>query len=365
MMPGLKAKAPYEDLGNGIVVFKGKLARNALMEAMVSNAYVLDDEETLTIYDPSCGKDMAQRIERYLAQRRRQGSSWEKALVVAGHSHMDHAGNLYLAEVAGARQARILVHEAGFFNGKVFNEPALMFEKLVSIAHGYFNRYRSFSFPASLLLMPFLLMDRVLPNLTRKVFGRLASLAWPGPVNGSLVPESLRDQDLIDLNIEGVELRGWRLENKMVIPSPGHSPCSVSLFWPGKRALFVSDADWIGNPVFMFSSIGDCISSLQTFRDLTRAGLVDCFLPAHGLVKSGKKCILSHLRFHIGRLEAMRDDVLAVYRTHGEKDVYRLARLLVRESPLLKSIQLQSTPRMVANVYDTVAICLREAGILR
>lgn len=355
---------PHEDSPSRVVLFKGKLARNAILEPMISNAYLLEDEDSVIIYDPSCGQEIGRRIERYLAERRRQGVSWQKALVVAGHSHMDHAGNLYLAEAAGVRKALILVHEAGFHNGRVFNEPAPMFEKLVSITRGYFSRYESFPFPASLLLAPFLLMDRIAPDRTRKLFGRLASMAWPQPINGALRPEPLRESDLQDTDLEGVPLRGWRLGDKIVFPTPGHSPCSVSLLWPREKSLFVSDADWIGNPVFMFSSINGCIQSLRTFRDLTHAGLVERFLPAHGLVKTGRESILSHLRLHIGRLESMRDEVLMVYQTHGEKDVRRLAKLVIRESPLMRSIYLHSSPRMVANVYDTVAVCLREAGVL-
>ncbi len=354
----------HNDSQSRIVVFKGKLARNAILEPMISNAYLLEDQESITIYDPSCGKEIGTRIERYLAHRRRQGRAWKKALVVAGHSHMDHAGNLYLAEATGAREARILVHEAGFHNGKVFNQPAPMFEKLVLIAGSYFNRYASFSFPASLLLAPFLLLDRVLPGPTRKIFGCLASLAWPEPINGTIKPEPLRERDLQDMDIGGVKLKGWQLDDKIVFPSPGHSPCSVSLLWPREKALLMSDADWIGNPVFMFSSIKGCIASLKAFQELTSAGLVEHFLPAHGLVKRGRRSILSHLRFHIGRLQSMRDDVLSVYQAHGEKDVRRLTKLVISESPLMRATYLHSSPRMVANVYDTVAICLREAGVI-
>lgn len=203
-----------------------------------------------------------------------------------------------------------------------------------------------------------------MPDLTRKVFGRIASMAWPRPVNGSITPEPLRDEDLRNLDLEGLKIRGWRIDGKVVFPSPGHSPCSVSLLWPGKKALLVSDADWIGNPVFVFSSIRDCISSLNTFRNLTQAGMVELFLPAHGLVKRGRRRILSHLNFHISRLESVRDEVLSIYQDFGEKDVQKLTKLVVRHSPLMRTVHLCSTPRMVTNVFDTVALCLREADLL-
>ncbi|MDY6795113.1 MAG: hypothetical protein SWK76_07515 [Actinomycetota bacterium] len=109
----------------------------------------------------------------------------------------------------------------------------------------------------------------------------------------------------------GMELSGWRLGDKVLIPTPGHSSCSVTLVWPARKAVLVSDADWTGNPVLMDSSLRDCRSSLETKRSVVEAGIVDLFLPAHGEVKEGGDQILSHLDFHIQRLKLMREEILS------------------------------------------------------
>ena len=92
----------------------------------------------------------------------------------------------------------------------------------------------------------------------------------------------------------------------MILPTPGHSPCSVSLFSPERKAIFISDADWYGNPVFVTSSLRDCISSLEMIKKLTQAGKVDVFLPAHGEMKEGRANILGHLDSCIQHLEGIK-----------------------------------------------------------
>ncbi|MDY6795115.1 MAG: hypothetical protein SWK76_07525 [Actinomycetota bacterium] len=48
------------------------------------------------IFDPFCGRKIVRGIEGYIAGKRREGSGWKKAYLVAGHSHLDHAKNFYL-----------------------------------------------------------------------------------------------------------------------------------------------------------------------------------------------------------------------------------------------------------------------------
>jgi glyoxylase-like metal-dependent hydrolase (beta-lactamase superfamily II) len=124
------------------------------------------------------------------------------------------------------------------------------------------------------------------------------------------------------------------------------------LLWPEKKALFISDADWIGNPVFLASSLRDCISSLATMKVLTEAGEVKLLLPGHGQVKQGGEEVLSHLDYHIRRLKAIRWEVLAAYRSHGEeKEVHELTRILTQMSPLFRMLKLINYPRMVVFVH--------------
>ncbi len=349
---------------DGIVMFKGKLSRHLFVDPMVSNAFFIEDGDEAILFDPSCGKRIAAVMETHIRQRRAAGADWKRAFVIAGHSHLDHANNFVLSDVLGAPETHVYVHEAGFRDGQVMNVPNSMFEEVIQTCEGYFSRYESFSFPYNLLMSPLALMSRFSPTLARRIWAALAGLCWPDPVNGSVPAEPLREEEKQVVRIGDTEMAGWRAGSKIVLPTPGHSPCSISLLWEERKALFVSDADWIGNPVFMFGSLSDCIVTLQKFKALTESGIVDVFLPAHGQVKEGREKILNHLEFRIGRLKNMRDEVLWAYDAYGEKDVRKLTRTLVRESPFFRTLKVTNLPRMVVNVHDIVALCLKEEGIL-
>lgn len=352
-------------LRNGIVLFEGKISRHLMLDPMVSHTYLLEDEDEIIIFDPSCGKEIANRIEAHIRSRREVKAVWKKAILIAGHSHIDHANNFYLSEVIGAQETHIYVHESGFQGGRVMNEPAPFIEKVMEESKEYYNPYLAFSLPYSLLMYPFAALDAVSPNLARKAFSRIAAIPWPPPVSGAVQPEPLKENDMQVIDLEDIKVKGWSLGNKIVLPTPGHSPCSVSLFWPEKKALFVSDADWIGNPVFMSSSLRNCISSLEKMKELTEAGKVELFLPAHGQVKEGGEEVLSHLDSHIRRLEVMRSEVLLAYRScDKDKNVGKLVKVLSQGSPLFKTLELTNYPRFVAFVHNVVAVCLREEGIL-
>ncbi|MBN2179121.1 MAG: MBL fold metallo-hydrolase [Deltaproteobacteria bacterium] len=350
---------------DGIIVFRGKLSRNLLMDPIVSSSYFLEDGDSVIIFDPSCGRTIARRIEAYIEKRKRERSPWKKAVIIAGHSHMDHANNFYLIDRLEADERHIYVHEKGFENGRVKNEPVPFMENVIRETREYYNVYRSFPVPYNLLIAPVALIDALSPSLARKMLSYIGGIPWSLPVNGSLEPEPIKESDLQSFMVGDLELRGWALDDKFIFPTPGHSECSLSLFWPEKKALFISDADWIGNPVFVSGSVRDCIDSLTMMRDLAAREIVDLLLPAHGAVKEGKETILTYLDFHIHRLQVMRDEVLSAYHRCGRNSgIIALTRFLTQESPLFKTYKITNYPRLVGFVHNVTAVCLKEEGLL-
>ena len=352
-----------QQVREGILLFEGKISRNLMMDPMVSHTYFLEDDDQVILFDPSCGKNIGKRLEEHI-RARRADASWNKAFVIAGHSHLDHANNFYLADKLGTSETHVYVHESGFRNGKVMNEPTPFVRDIVRDSNEHYNMYLSFFFPYNILIAPLALVNLLSSDLASTLFAALGSIAFSSPNDGKATPEPLKEADRKELDLGGIKLTGWPLDDKVVLPTPGHSPCSVSLLWPAKKALFISDADWAGNPVFIRSSLRDCISSFQTMKALTEAGVVDLLLPAHGTVKQGADAILPHLDFHIRRLETMRNEVLALHQDSGSKDVRGLTKALVRQSPLFRQLKGSNFPRFVCFVHNIVALCLIEEGIL-
>jgi glyoxylase-like metal-dependent hydrolase (beta-lactamase superfamily II) len=358
-------KTAPKKIRDGIVLFSGKMSRHLMLEPIVSNTYFLEDDDEMFIFDPSCGKKISKSVESHMRKRRQNGVEWKKAVLIAGHSHIDHANNFYLSDLTGAEKTHIYVHEAGFKGGRVMNEPVAFVRNMIEESKKYYNPYLAFSFPYNLLMYPFAALDVFFPELAVKLFSRIGAIPWPNPVTGKVQPEPLRQDDAEVMDFENISIKGWRVGKKIILSTPGHSPCSVSLFWPEKKALFISDADWLGNPVFMSSSIRECIDSLENIKELTCAGKVELLFPAHGLVKEGRDRIMEYLEFLIRRLKLMRSEVLSAYESSGNvKNVRRLTRFLVQGSPLFKTFKLINYPRYVVFIHNIVAVCLKEEGVL-
>ena len=351
---------------DGIIMFKGKFSRNLLFDPVVSNTYFLENGDELIIFDPSCGKKIAKRIETHIKRRHTEQMEWTKATIIAGHSHLDHANNFYLSDKIGASMIHIYVHECGFRDGKLMNQPGPFVENLVQESKKYYNFYKTFPVPYNLFMYIFVALDSLSPVLARKVFGLIGGIPFPAPVDGSVVPEPIKESDTHAINLNGIEVRGWNFGSFIILPTPGHTPCSISLYWPEQKALFISDADWIGNPVFMSASLRNSIGSLNTMKGLTEAGKVDLLLPAHGQVKEGTELVLRHLNLRIYLLETLRDEVLAAYRSFGEeKDIRKLTKVLTQESQLFSTLKFVNYPRHVFFIHNIVGVCLKEEGILK
>ena len=353
------------EIAEGIFFFEGRFRHNLTLNPIVSNAYFLEDGNEAFIYDPACGKEIGNRLAAHIRDRHAAGVKWKEAFIVIGHSHFDHACNLYLGDLMGAEETRILLHERGFEDEKVLNHPTVVLRKQIEGAREYYNPYLSFFGPFKLLTAPFAALDALAPEWTLDVFERIATIHATGPANGRIPPQPLKEDELERLDLGGIEMRGWKAGRKVILPMPGHSPCSVSLYWPERKALFIGDADWIGNPVAMSSSLRGCITSLEDIRTLAAAGLVEVLLPGHGGVKKGTPEILIHLDFHIQRLKLLKSEILEAYHFCGEDgNVHKLTKILVKKSPFFKALKECQFPRVVLFLHPIVAICLKEEGLL-
>jgi len=348
----------------GIVRIEGRISRNLMMETIVSHIYFLEDGEEVIVFDPSCGRKIALKAESYIDQRKREGAKWSRALVIAGHSHFDHANNFYLGDLLGAEDTHVFVHEAGFKDGRVMNEPNAFVQKVVEQTIEYYQIYKSFYLPYKILIAPLAVLDFFSRELAKKLFAAVGSISFPPPRNGTTPAEAIKEADLEDMDINGVKFKGWNLNGKVLFPTPGHSPCSISLLWPERKTVLVSDADWVGNPVFVDGSFSDCISSLERVREFVDAGVVDLLLPAHGEAKEGKDKILTHLDFHLRRIELIRQEILDFHARTGEKDILKLTKILVNDSPLFMMLKYANYPRDVVLLSNMVALSLEEAGVI-
>ena len=99
----------------------------------------------------------------------------------------------------------------------------------------------------------------------------------------------------IDFYLKEGELR---LKDKVfqIYESPGHSPGSLTIYWPDRKILFTGD-------VVFYSGIGrtDCLEGnsnllMQSIERLSRLD-TELLLPGHGEVVTGKDLVLQNYEF--------------------------------------------------------------------
>ncbi len=89
-----------------------------------------------------------------------------------------------------------------------------------------------------------------------------------------------------------LDLKGIRLE---VIPSPGHSPGSVALHWPARKALFTGDVlfrDSLGRTDLPGGNGGALKQSIKALEPLD----LELLLPGHGEILSGGAQVRSNFK---------------------------------------------------------------------
>lgn len=132
----------------------------------------------------------------------------------------------------------------------------------------------------------FYLEDQVLSSalLAR---GEISALVSPRVETVIPVHLTVKQGDELDLG------RDCRLK---FLETPGHSPCSLSVFWPSTQALFISDAGgFLASPnrnfACFFSGFQTYLDSLQRLKQLAPQVII----PAHNPMVVGEQAVAQYL----------------------------------------------------------------------
>src|SRR3990172_5560936 len=99
----------------------------------------------------------------------------------------------------------------------------------------------------------------------------------------------------IDFYLKEGELR---LKDKVfqIYESPGHSPGSLTVYWPERKTLFTGDVVFYGGIGRTDFVEGDSKLLMQSIERLSRLD-TECLLPGHGEMVMGKDLILQNFEF--------------------------------------------------------------------
>jgi len=99
----------------------------------------------------------------------------------------------------------------------------------------------------------------------------------------------------IDFFLEEGELR---LKNRVlqIIHTPGHSPGSLSIYWPEKKTLFTGDLIFYGGVGRTDFPKGNSTLLVKSIERLARLD-VELLLPGHGEIVMGREMVLENFEF--------------------------------------------------------------------
>ncbi|HJX24082.1 MAG TPA: MBL fold metallo-hydrolase [Candidatus Bathyarchaeia archaeon] len=196
------------------------------VEGIIGNVFIVGDQDGLTIVDTGMPRN-AEKILDYIRKMNHKPS--DVSTIVLTHCHVDHVGSAH--DLKELTKAKVAVHEmdADFVAGK----------KVLPVHKG-------------------------VAGLAVRAF---SGLMKPKPVQPDT---ALKEND--------------RVGELVVVHTPGHTPGSISLLFPAKRALFVGDAirvedDKIAGPSEQYSfNIKLAMESVEKIAQLD----FDVLLSGHG-----------------------------------------------------------------------------------
>ena len=146
------------EIRDGVWGVGGRLPKD-MMGLIASNAYVIESDEGLVVYDPSCGARVGKEIATLIEQRGPLENLW----VIIGHSHFDHAANLHVADHGTVARRHIIAHEAGFVGDTIANSAEQTYRSGIRKAQATYDPYRAAFGATRAIQAPFALTHTVAP----------------------------------------------------------------------------------------------------------------------------------------------------------------------------------------------------------
>lgn len=152
--------------------------------------------------------------------------------------------------------------------------------KSILLTHGHYDHCLAVFELQTIFKCPVYLSYKDLPlikNLTKSVF------YWQSNQNIKYIPPKITN------NLDNIEKLSCLGQSCLVIPTPGHSPGSVSFYFPSQKLLFSGDTLFkggIGRTDLSYSDPKKIKISLRTIANLPHQTAI---MPGHGSMTSIKK----------------------------------------------------------------------------
>lgn len=275
-----------------------------------SNSYLVMEGHTLYLIDSGVGSLHRTELLKAITKFR----DVHRVYVLNTHWHLDHTGN-----------------------GMILEELDLRFPEvhycIPEVAKGDMQRFRESS------------------NAS------VAADMGPGRA------EWLGEADSEEFDLGGIPFTGWRVGGAYLLPTPGHSPDSLSIYLKGERAVFPGDLLWYVNPNHMEGSIDSLLQSIAKLKSWVTVEGIDYMGGGHFLPIEGKQEIIDHISDYEEKERVLLSRLEEVVAGKDRVSVdHCLERLRESDHPAIKEALRINFPYSPSYLHRFTRVFLREKG---
>ena len=160
----------------------------------------------------------------------------------------------------------------------------------------------------------------------------------------------------------GVTFGGWRVGEVYLLSTPGHSPDSLSIYMPSKKAIFTGDLLWYVNPNGPEGSIESLFQSVAKLKSLVEGEGIDYLGGGHFEPVLGRQRILDHISQYEEKEKAL---VRRLEEAVGGDSVtvdYLLEKLKESDRPAIMEALRINYPYYPSYLHRFIRVFLRERG---
>ncbi|MDQ1287501.1 MAG: Metallo-beta-lactamase superfamily protein [Actinomycetota bacterium] len=251
----------------------GYLSDNFFLAQPSSNAYVLRDDDVLTIVDPGVHHTYRKKILDLVEEYRSKGVKKVRMLVTQGH--FDHSGNCDLVLQAGLPW-EFLLPEVEF---PTMNAAADFLNDLDALAE-YEDVFRTMFVrtPAGPVLRG---LASVSPSLARSALRSMANGVMGSGNDIACLATLLRSDQKITRTFGSVSLSGWQAGRLFLVHDGSHSPGHLCVFDEQNKLMIAGDTTIEINPAFFYSSMQRLQDVTGAMATMAREGAIEIVVDGH------------------------------------------------------------------------------------
>lgn len=340
-----------------------------------TNAFVIRDGKTVFVIDTGAGAKMKELLISAVEELREGADS---LVLINTRCHVNRVtNNEYIMNIEGFKNKTHLMHE----NAKPMLDPYSFYQKLYRDLDKYYDVFEAPPPPWKFLtkLLSFGSREKHFKTYVNKKINKYEPVRMsPGTIQylkdsdainisfeTCMVDEVNMACDGVSINLGPMQVKGWKVDEAIILQSGGHSLDSIMVYFPAKKLLLAGDLTFEIFPMFLkFSSAERTMEMLGTVQDLVREGLIQIMADStHYEIYKGATKILDFLH---GIWECHENFEQALFSILEEgdtiKSIYRKLRKQRYENPAVDFHIDNQFPKTPVYLKSQICSLLLEKG---